>query len=135
MFSDGAVTFEDSKVKAKECLTSDKKVARLIARACGKAKRNYEGLLGAWESLHILLRIVRAQISGEYVVPVGTILAAVAAMIYFVEPLDLIPDSVPVFGLLDDVAVISLVMRMNIGAISKFRKWECVREKRNSYAM
>lgn len=135
MFSDGAVTFKDSKVKAKECIASDKKVARLIVRARDKAKRNYEGLLGAWESLHILLRMVRAQISGQYVVPTGTILAAVAAMIYFLEPLDLIPDSVPIFGLLDDVAVISLVMRMNICEISKFRKWECVREKRSSYAM
>lgn len=46
-------------------------------------------------------------------------------MIYFVEPFDLIPNGVPVFGLLDDVSVITFVVRWNLKEISKFRNWEC----------
>lgn len=69
--------------------------------------------------------MVRERIAGRYTAPVTTILAAVAALIYFVEPFDLIPDTVPVFGFLDDVAVITCVARANIGEIRKFRKWEC----------
>ena len=119
------LTFDNAKKQALEYVSSGEKTTRLLANVSTKAKSNYEGLLRAWESLHILLRMVREQITGRYTAPVATILAAVAALIYFVEPFDLIPDTVPVFGFLDDVAVITWVARMNISEISKFRKWEC----------
>jgi uncharacterized membrane protein YkvA (DUF1232 family) len=48
----------------------------------------------------------------------------VAAIIYFLTPFDLIPDGVPVFGLMDDAAVIGCVARANLTALSNFRKWE-----------
>jgi uncharacterized membrane protein YkvA (DUF1232 family) len=48
----------------------------------------------------------------------------VAAVIYFVSPFDLIPDSIPVLGLVDDASVVALVARSNLTLISKFRKWE-----------
>jgi len=48
----------------------------------------------------------------------------VAALIYFVTPFDLIPDSIPVLGLVDDAAVITCVARANLSVISSFRTWE-----------
>jgi uncharacterized membrane protein YkvA (DUF1232 family) len=90
-----------------------------------KASRNYDALLSVWESLHTLARMVRAWIAGRYSAPVVSILAALAALIYFVEPFDLIPDGVPVFGFLDDVWVITFVVRWNLEEISKFRNFEC----------
>jgi hypothetical protein len=41
-----------------------------------------------------------------------------------VSPFDLIPDSIPVLGLIDDAAVITSVARANLTLISNFRKWE-----------
>ena len=119
------ITFEKSRAKAAKYIASEKKVAELLAKVRDKAKRNYEALVGAWESLHILLRMVRAQATGRYSAPLATILAALAALIYLVEPFDMIADPVPVFGLLDDVTLIAFVARSNRGEISKFRKWEC----------
>jgi len=120
-----AITFEDTRDSAAEYIASKKKVASLLSKVRNKAKQNYESLLGAWESLHILVRIVRAHVSGKFQSPLATVLAAIAALIYLVEPFDLIPDSVPVFGLLDDVAVIAFVARKNLSEISRFRRWEC----------
>ena len=37
---------------------------------------------------------------------------AVGALLYFLNPIDLIPDSIPVFGYLDDFAVMSLAVSM-----------------------
>ena len=118
------ISFEESKVKAVEYVGSERKTARLLARVHSKANWNHKALTGVWESLHILARMVRAQITGRYAIPVATLLAAIAALIYFVEPIDMIPDTVPVFGLLDDAAVIAFVVRANIGEVSKFRTWE-----------
>lgn len=119
------VTLERAKEQALEYVGSEEKITHLLAKVRTKASRNYEALLRAWESLHILVRIVRDHITGRYTSPVATILGAVAALIYFFEPFDLIPDTVPVFGFLDDVTVITFVARANISEISKFRKWEC----------
>jgi uncharacterized membrane protein YkvA (DUF1232 family) len=53
----------------------------------------------------------------------------VAALIYFVSPFDLIPDSVPVLGLIDDAALITCVAKANLNLISTFRTWEILRDK------
>lgn len=118
------ITFEKSRAKAAEYVASKKKTTKLLAKVRDKAKRNYEALLGVWESLHILLRMVRAQTMGRHSAPLATILAANAALIYLVEPFDLIPDPLPVFGLLDDVTLIAFVARSHRSEISKFRMWE-----------
>ena len=39
------------------------------------------------------------------------------ALAYFIMPIDLIPDFVPVFGLLDDVVVIGMVVHWLIGRL------------------
>jgi uncharacterized membrane protein YkvA (DUF1232 family) len=49
---------------------------------------------------------------------------AAAAVIYFVSPFDLVPDSIPVLGLIDDASVITSVAKANLTLISNFRKWE-----------
>ena len=68
--------------------------------------------------------MLRAWVSGSYCAPADSILMIVAAVIYFVSPFDLIPNGIPVFGLMDDVAVIACVTKANLTVISNFRNWE-----------
>jgi len=124
MTMDLPVTFEQAKQKAATYLGDNKKLLRLVSVASNKAQRYYESLLASWESLHIFFRMIRASVFCKYNAPVGTVLAMVAAVIYFMSPFDLIPDNVPVFGLMDDVSVIGSVARANLKAVSNFRKWE-----------
>jgi len=74
--------------------------------------------------LQIFLRLLRAHLAGKFGAPLDSLLMVVAAVIYFVSPIDLIPDSIPVLGLIDDAAVITCVARANVTLISNFRKWE-----------
>ncbi|HXN23330.1 MAG TPA: YkvA family protein [Candidatus Dormibacteraeota bacterium] len=118
------LTFEQARVQAESYAGSKGKLLALLEEADGKAKRYYEFLLEAWESLQIFLRLVRSWVEGKYRAPVESILMLVAALIYFVTPFDLIPDSIPVLGLVDDAAVITCVARANLSVISSFRTWE-----------
>ena len=48
----------------------------------------------------------------------------VAGLIYFIYPVDLIPDFIPVSGLIDDVAFIAWIYDYIKEDIDKFLEWE-----------
>ena len=74
------------------------------AREAARKARREKGMLGAFaEDLGALLRLLRAWVKGQYrVVPWKTIILALVAVIYFVDPFDLVPDFVPLVGYVDD---------------------------------
>ena len=118
------LTIEQAALRAALYVQHNRALSRLIKLASNKSERHYESLIASWESLQIFIRMIRAWAAGTYRAPDGEILMMTAAVIYFLSPFDLIPDSIPIFGLLDDVAVIVYVATTNLTAISNFRKWE-----------
>ena len=48
----------------------------------------------------------------------------VAAVIYFVNPLDLVPDIIPLTGLTDDFAVLLWVYNSVSNEVERFIEWE-----------
>lgn len=79
----------------------------------------------AKEKFFVLGRLIKAYALGEYrEVPWKTILLIVAAVIYFVNPLDLVPDIIPLTGLTDDFAVLIWVYNSVSNEIEKFLEWE-----------
>ena len=118
------LTFEQAQASARSYLDDEKRLGKLVAQASRDAQTHYESLLDCWESLQILIRMIRAQLAGRYRIPLTTLTMAIAAIIYFVSPFDVIPDSIPVFGFLDDAAVIALVVKSNRMVIRNFRTWE-----------
>lgn len=73
----------------------------------------------------MLGRLIKAYALGQYrEIPWKTILLIVAAVIYFVNPLDLVPDLIPLTGLTDDFAVLLWVYNAVSNEIDKFLRWE-----------
>ena len=56
--------------------------------------------------------------------PSSAILMIAAALIYFVTPLDLIPDFIPVTGLVDDFSLIMIIFNRFKEDIVAFQAWE-----------
>lgn len=119
-----ALTFERAMTRAESYVGHKKELPWLLDKATRKAEHHYESLLASWESFHVFIRLIRCWLAGTYFVPVKSILMAIGAVIYFVSSFDLIPDAVPVLGLVDDVWVITSVARANFRVISSFRNWE-----------
>ncbi|MCI0624173.1 MAG: DUF1232 domain-containing protein [Acidobacteria bacterium] len=72
-----------------------------------------------------LLGMIRAWATGNYkVVPWKSILLGIAAVLYFVNPFDLVPDFLPLTGLVDDVAVLAYVLRSLQNDLARFRDWQ-----------
>ena len=118
------LAFEQATIKAAPYVRHKKKLLWLVEKATRKSAQCYEFFLAPWESWQIFLRLLRAHLAGKFCASADSILIVVAAVIYFVSPFDLIPDSIPVLGLIDDAAVITCAARANLTLISNFRKWE-----------
>lgn len=73
----------------------------------------------------IMASMVRAYAKKQYTeVSVATILLAIAAVIYVVTPIDLIPDAIPVVGFLDDAGAVVLVLSMIDSDLQKYVEWQ-----------
>ncbi len=117
--------FESARIKAGTLIKDISKVRVLLRNAVSKADKNKSLLNKVWGDLMTLFRLIRAYISGEYRdIPWQTIVFAIAAVIYFVNPFDLIPDIIPFFGFIDDSSVIGFVMYSISGNLKKFLEWE-----------
>ena len=80
-----------------EILEKAKKVPGELVKLVNQVKLLFEMLKDYWNGVYEEL-------------PWYTIATAVAAVIYFVSPIDLIPDFIPVIGYLDDAAVMALAI-------------------------
>lgn len=100
-------------------------MARLAIQAVRKAEKNKAAICKVWDDLLTLIRLVRAWARREYtVVPWQTLIAATAALIYFVNPFDLIPDFLQVVGFVDDATFIALVVAAIRDDLERFHQWE-----------
>ena len=63
-----------------------------------------------FKKVTLFVKMLQSYISGEYKnIPLRTLVAITASLLYFINPFDLIPDMIPGIGLLDDLAVLMWV--------------------------
>lgn len=77
------------------------------------------------EQLGIVTRLLKAYASGDYrQLPWKTLIRMIAVLIYFVSPIDILPDFLPIIGLTDDIALMLWLFSGMGDDIEKFRQWE-----------
>ncbi len=117
--------FGSAKRKAQSLATDKSKVSTLLTEALSKADKNKGPLKKVWDDLATLFRLIHAWVTGKYRdVPWQTIVSAIAAVLYFINPFDVIPDFLPVIGYIDDTAIIGFVIASISSDIARFRDWE-----------
>ena len=114
--------------KAKKIINDDEKLRKLIEDVLKKLKEissDKKTSAKLNDSLRLFIRIINAYTSKEYTyVPWKTICLLVAGLIYFIYPVDLIPDFIPVSGLIDDVILIAWIYESIQDDIENFLEWE-----------
>ncbi|WP_026695118.1 YkvA family protein [Peribacillus kribbensis] len=110
--------------KASHYTDNKDKVFVLLKEAAVKASAEKGNLGEAWESLQLLFQMVRSWLKGEYQIPKKSLVTILAAILYFVIPIDTIPDFILGFGLIDDAAVIGFAVKKVMGELDNFKLWK-----------
>ncbi len=86
--------------------------------------RNDGGIRRLLDEGRLLLGLVRDVRAGRYrCLPVWTLSAAGFALLYVLNPFDLVPDALPVVGLLDDAAVVSVCLSLLEQDLRNYQAW------------
>ena len=121
----GSSSYKSAQKSASDYAHDPGKLRDLLDRAAAKAKSQQGRLSEVWESLMACLRLLRAYASGHYKdIPWGSLISIIAAVIYFVMPVDLIPDFLPGLGFIDDAALLGWIVTSVKSDIENFIEWE-----------
>ena len=120
--------FKRAVKKASEVLKSSPRMRNLVNIASDKINDfNIDNvkMSGFIARLNVFIRMVKAYARGEYrEIEWKHIVLVVAALLYFITPLDFIPDFIPVTGFVDDFAVLVWVYNKIQHEIDRFQLWE-----------
>jgi uncharacterized membrane protein YkvA (DUF1232 family) len=90
-----------------------------------KRERVKKALAEVWDMIATYMRLLSCYAKGQYrQVPAASLLKIVACLVYFVMVVDVIPDFIAVFGLIDDVAMIKWTWNSVYKDIQAFKTWE-----------
>lgn len=108
--------------KADDYINNKDKAKKLVDEAREKAKKKGP-LEELWDEIQLLFGIVSDWATGKYTeIPTGSIIAIIIGLLYFVSPIDLIPDFLP-GGLIDDAMVLGLVIAQVKSDLNKYKEW------------
>jgi uncharacterized membrane protein YkvA (DUF1232 family) len=117
--------FRSAKKKAQDILKNGDKLNALLSgvakKLSGPEKAKFSEIA---KDLKALVRLVTAYAKGTYrdIAP-ETLVLIIAALVYFLNPLDLIPDPLP-GGFIDDGAVTLFVIQLVRDELDSFIRWE-----------
>ena len=118
--------FATAVASAKTYVSKPRRLSELFDEAGKEAESMPQGPFGEnWPYFHAMLRLIRSYAEGDYrAISESTLVVIVAAIIFVVNPLDVIPDALPALGYLDDATVIALAVRRSLDALDDFVAWE-----------
>lgn len=117
--------FKKSQRSASAILNDKSKASVTVENALGKAVSNRSDLEGVWDKMVLLLAVSKDFINGNYTaIPKRSIIAILGGLVYFLSPIDVVPDFVPVLGFIDDIFVLNLVYKQVLKDLEEYKIWK-----------
>ncbi|MGT2771308.1 YkvA family protein [Streptococcus marimammalium] len=116
---------------AKKILKDDQKVESFLKDL--EKKLNKIPVAGdSLATIPVMASLVNSYAKKKYTdVPTGVIVLIVSALIYFLTPFDIVPDSIPFLGFLDDAFILSKGWKMAQSDLKNYQKWRKEQNKDN----
>lgn len=85
-------------------------------------------LRSIWAYLELLFSMLYDSYNGNYPVPKKTVIVGIFALLYLINPIDIVPDFIPLLGFADDIAALAFAASLIKDDLNKYRVWKNVRE-------
>lgn len=112
--------------KANEIAGEDGKLKHLLAQVrdrLDKVSHNPK-VQEALEPIMVFKRMIQAHRKGQFKVSKKTLGLIVLGLVYFITPLDIIPDFLPIIGFADDLSVLIAIYQSVKHEVEEFKSWE-----------
>lgn len=120
--------FDKFKSKATSLVNDSTALKNTLSKVQKKldAMEENEGLRGKVVAyVKLVIRMITNSVSGRYPdLPWQTLIMIVAGLLYFIAPLDAIPDFIPIAGLVDDVTILAWLGKSFSDDLAKYKEWE-----------
>ena len=75
-------------------------------------------------NIPIFVSMIKSYIKKEYTAfPMNTLVSIVALLLYWINPLDIIPDKIPIWGKADDICALTIVLRAVERDVEAYKAW------------
>ncbi|WP_293301391.1 YkvA family protein [Pedobacter sp. UBA4863] len=117
--------------KASELVNDKSKTLSKIEEGLKIASANKGALSDVWSQLLLLFSLTKDYAKGSYVdIPKTTIVSVLAALLYFISPIDLVPDFIVGMGFLDDAFVLGFVYKRVSKELLKYQVWKKIEDEK-----
>lgn len=120
---DAKKELENGYEKAKKILEDNDKMEKFLQ----KLEKKLEIIPVAGGTLSMIptmISLIKNYVNKEYNdIPLGTIIAIISALLYWLSPADVIPDVIPVVGYIDDALVVGTCLKLIGDDVEEYRKW------------
>lgn len=120
---DGKKELEKGYKRAEKLLKDEDKMETFLYRL--ENKLNKVPIGGEILSMiPVMISMLRSYIKKEYKdIPIGTVIALISALLYWLAPLDIIPDALPVAGYVDDATVVAACLKLINDDLKEYKEW------------
>lgn len=111
--------------KAQTFMDNPEQIDELLGQLQDKLQGLPDSVGNAFANVPLMAQLVKSYITREYTnVSPKVVASLVGAFLYFVKKDDIIPDSVPVIGYADDLAVAAVALIVNEPELKAFAEWQ-----------
>jgi len=98
----------------------------LVQEAADKAKSLPKApFKDLWAYFQAMLRPTRAYYRGDYRnIRIANLVVIIGAIMYVLDPWDLIPDWIPGLGFMDDATILAFAVQKTRQTLDDFKAWE-----------
>ncbi len=76
------------------------------------------------ENVVLMGQMLKAYATGDFKLEMATLVKLVAVLIYFISPIDLIPDFLPMLGFTDDLALLAWIIGDLGSELERFKSFQ-----------